>query len=133
VHVGLGAALTGAMMGAPLVATLVLQLRAREYVPWIYWLAVVLVSIAGTQITDALTDGLGVSLYLSTAVFAVALAIIFAVWYRVEGALSIHTRRRELFYRAAILCTFALGTAAATSRPRRLAWACSSARWCSAR
>src|SRR5579859_1692058 len=67
VHVGLGTMVTGAVMGALLIAALVLQVRARQYVPWVYWLCVVLVSIVGTQITDALTDGLGVSLYLSTA------------------------------------------------------------------
>jgi uncharacterized membrane-anchored protein len=92
-----------------------LQLRARRYIPWVYWLTVVLVSVVGTQITDALTDGLGVSLYVSTTVFAVGLAIIFSVWYWIERTLSIHTivtLRRELFYWAAILCTFALGTAA---------------------
>ena len=75
----------------------------------------VLDSIVGTQITDALTDGLGVNLYLSTAVFAVLLAVIFACWYRAEGTLSIaavDNRRREAFYWAAILCTFAMGTAA---------------------
>jgi uncharacterized membrane-anchored protein len=114
VHVGLGTAVTGALMLALLIAALLVQLRARQYVPWIYWLTVVLVSVVGTQITDALTDGLGISLYISTAVFSVALAAIFAIWYRSERTLSIHsivTRRRELFYWAAILLTFALGTA----------------------
>ena len=115
VHVGLGTVVTGAIMAALLVAALLLQLRSRQYVPWIYWLTVVLVSVVGTQITDALTDGLGVSLYLSTAVFAVALGGIFAIWYARERTLSIRTiitRRRELFYWVAILFTFALGTAA---------------------
>ncbi|MDN7180510.1 hypothetical protein M0D69_21400 [Caballeronia sp. SEWSISQ10-4 2] len=115
VHVGLGTAVTGAIMGTLLVIALLLQLRSRGYVPWIYWLCVVLVSVVGTQITDALTDGLGISLYVSTTVFAIALAAIFAIWYRCERTLSIHTivtRRRELFYWAAILTTFALGTAA---------------------
>jgi len=115
VHVGLGPLVTAAVMTALLTATMILQLRARRYVPWIYWLAVVLVSVVGTQITDALTDGLGVSLYLSTLAFGVGLAAIFAAWYLREGTLSIRTivtRRRELFYWAAILCTFALGTAA---------------------
>src|SRR3978361_1771781 len=115
VHVGFGTAVTGTIMATLLLAALLLQLRANTYVPWIYWLTVVLVSVVGTQITDALTDGLEVSLYLSTAVFAVLLAAIFALWYAVERTLSIHTivtRRRELFYWAAVLCTFALGTAA---------------------
>jgi uncharacterized membrane-anchored protein len=115
VHVGLGASTTAAIMVTVLVAALVLQLRARSYVPWIYWLTVVLVSIVGTQITDLLTDKLEIGLYVSTAVFACVLAAIFAVWYSVEHTLSIHTivtRRRELFYWAAILFTFALGTAA---------------------
>ena len=115
VHVGFGTAVTGTIMATLLLAAFLLQLRANTYVPWIYWLTVVLVSVVGTQITDALTDGLEVSLYLSTAVFAVLLATIFALWYAVERTLSIQTivtRRRELFYWAAVLCTFALGTAA---------------------
>jgi uncharacterized membrane-anchored protein len=115
VHVGLGTGPTGAIMAALLLAALFLQLRTRRYVPWIYWLTVVLVSIVGTQITDALTDGLDISLYLSSTAFAVALAATFAIWYAVERTLSIHTivtTRRELFYWAAILLTFALGTAA---------------------
>ena len=115
VHVGLGMALTDGIMATLLLASLVVQLRARRYIPWMYWLTVVLLSIVGTQITDALTDGLGVSLYLSTAVFSLLLAAVFAAWYWRERTLSIHTivtRRRELFYWAAILFTFALGTAA---------------------
>src|SRR5258706_7947323 len=115
VHVGLGSAITSAITVSLLLAALFVQLRMRRYVPWIYWLTVVLVSIVGTQITDALTDRLGVSLYDSTFAFAMALAATFAVWYRSERTLSIHTivtRRRELFYWAAVLFTFALGTAA---------------------
>ena len=115
VNAGWGQGVTGTVMGALLAATLFTQLRTRRYTPWIYWLTVVLVSVVGTQITDLLTDGLGVSLYVSTSVFAVALAAIFAVWYWMERTLSIHdivTRKRELFYWSAILCTFALGTAA---------------------
>ncbi len=115
VHVGLGTAVTGLIMGAFLIAALMLQMIKRQYVPWIYWLTVVLVSVVGTQITDALTDRLEVSLYVSTAVFAVLLAATFAAWYASERTLSIHTivtTRRELFYWTAILFTFALGTAA---------------------
>jgi uncharacterized membrane-anchored protein len=114
-HVGLGAGMTGGIMACLLTVMLVVQLLKRRYVPWVYWLTVVLVSVVGTQITDALTDGLEVSLYLSTGVFALALAVTFAVWYASERTLSIHTivtTRRELFYWAAILFTFALGTAA---------------------
>jgi uncharacterized membrane-anchored protein len=115
VHVGLGTAVTDGIMAVLLIVSLILQLHARHYVPWRYWLTVVLISVVGTQITDALTDGLDVSLYLSTSVFAVALAVTFAVWYAFERTLSIHTivtMRRELFYWTAILFTFALGTAA---------------------
>jgi len=115
VNAGFGQGATRAMMGVLLAVALFMQLRTRRYTPWIYWLTVVLVSVVGTLITDLLTDGLGVSLYVSTSAFAVALAGIFAVWFWVERTLSIHeifTRRRELFYWSAILCTFALGTAA---------------------
>jgi uncharacterized membrane-anchored protein len=115
VNAGWGQLATSLAMAGLLVAAVVTQLCTRRYTPWIYWLTVVLVSVVGTQITDLLTDGLGVSLYVSTSVFAVALAAIFLVWYWVERTLSIHdivTLRRELFYWAAVLCTFALGTAA---------------------
>lgn len=115
VNAGLGQGVTRTVMAALLAAALCMQLHTRRYTPWTYWLTVVLLSVVGTQITDLLTDGLGVSLYFSTSAFAVALAAIFFVWHRVERSLSIHaivTRSRELFYWAAILCTFALGTAA---------------------
>lgn len=115
VNAGWGQGVTRAIMATLLALALLTQLRMRRYTPWIYWLTVVLVSVVGTQITDLLTDGLNVSLYVSTSVFAAALAAIFVVWYRIERTLSIHeivTRRREWFYWAAVLFTFALGTAA---------------------
>ncbi|MCP4614859.1 MAG: hypothetical protein GY844_00355 [Bradyrhizobium sp.] len=115
VHAGLGTTVTGLLMAAFLLVALIVQLRMQRYVPWIYWLTVVLVSVVGTQITDALTDKLEISLYASTVAFAAALAASFAVWYATERTLSIHsivTTRRELFYWASILFTFALGTAA---------------------
>lgn len=115
VNVGLGPAVTDGIMFAVLVAALVIQFRTRRYTPWIYWLCVVLVSIVGTELTDFFTDTLGVSLYVSTAVFAVVLAVVFLIWHRQEGTLaitSIDTPRREGFYWGAILTTFALGTAA---------------------
>jgi uncharacterized membrane-anchored protein len=114
-NIGLGTVMTDGIMSFFLAAMLVVQLRTRRYVPWIYWLTVVLVSVVGTQITDALTDGFEISLYASTVAFAIALAATFAIWYASERTLSIHsivTNRRELFYWAAILFTFALGTAA---------------------
>ena len=114
-NAGFGQVVTGATMASLLAVALVAQVRSKTYTPWLYWVTVILVSVVGTQITDALTDGLGVSLYLSTATFATLLIVIFWLWYRLEGTLSIlaiDTRRRELFYWAAILCTFALGTAA---------------------
>ena len=91
VHVGLGVAITDGVTAALLVVSLLLQLRAKEYVPWKYWLTVVLVSVVGTQITDFLTDRLDISLYVSTGVFAAALAATFAIWYAIERTLSIHT------------------------------------------
>lgn len=115
VHVGLGTLITDGVMLALLIVALLLQLRARQYVPCRYWVTVVLVSVVGTQITDFLTDKLDISLYVSTAVFTAILAAVFGIWYAMERTLSIHTivtTRRELFYWAAILFTFALGTAA---------------------
>lgn len=111
---GLGLSGTTIVMSLVFVVVLVAQFRARRYVPALYWLTVVLISVVGTLVTDNLTDGLGVPLEVSTAVFAVALGITFAVWYRSERTLSIHTivtARREAFYWLAILFTFALGTA----------------------
>lgn len=113
----LGFGLTGTsyVMGALLLLSLVAQVKVRRYIPWLYWSTVLLISIFGTLVTDNMTDQFGIPLTVSSAVFSVALLITFAIWYRVENTLSIHsifTRRRELFYWAAILFTFALGTAA---------------------
>jgi uncharacterized membrane-anchored protein len=102
-------------MGALLAGALFLQFRSRRCVPWIYWLAVVLISVFGTLVTDNLVDNFGVALETTTMVFAAALLATFALWYASEKTLSIHTihtTRREAFYWAAILFTFALGTAA---------------------
>src|SRR3954454_7263 len=90
VHVGLGASTTTVIMVGFLVAALALQLRARSYIPWIYWLTVVLVSVVGTQITDLLTDKLEMRLYLSTPVFAPTLPAPVAIWWLAEQTLSIH-------------------------------------------
>ncbi len=97
-----------------LVAALALQLHASRYVPWIYWLAVSIVAIFGTMAADVLHVEVGIPYLVSTVSFAVALAIIFGAWQAAEGTLSIHSidsRRRELFYWATVLATFALGTA----------------------
>jgi len=113
-NLGLGEKLTAAVMAAALAVALVVQFRKRRYVPGVYWLAVVLISIVGTLITDNLTDNYGISTSVTTPIFAGALAVTFAVWFGFERTLSIHTiftRRRESFYWLAILFTFALGTA----------------------
>lgn len=114
-NLNLGLTGTSLVMGALLIVVLFFQFRAKKYVPPIYWLAVVLISVVGTLITDNLTDNFGVSLETTTIVFAICLAITFAVWYAYEKTLSIHsilTTRREAFYWLTILFTFALGTAA---------------------
>jgi uncharacterized membrane-anchored protein len=92
-----------------------LQLRAREYRAPVYWFAVMMVAIFGTMVADGLRDGASLSYDVTTPFFAILVAAIFIAWYRSEGTFSIHsitTRRRELFYWAAVLATFALGTAA---------------------
>jgi uncharacterized membrane-anchored protein len=104
-----------ALAGTGLVVSLVLQFAARRYVAWIYWLTVVMVSIFGTMAADVLHVGLGIPYVASTLFYMVVLTIIFIIWYASERTLSIHsiyTRRREAFYWATVLATFALGTAA---------------------
>ena len=110
-----GLTLTSLAMAVLLAVVLAVLRRADRYIAPLYWLAVVFLSIVGTLLTDNLSDNFGVSLYLSTTVFALALAATFWLWHRSEHTLSIHaidTPRREAFYWAAILFTFALGTAA---------------------
>jgi len=96
------------------VGALALQLRAGRYVAWTYWLAVVMVGIFGTMAADVVHVALHVPYTGSTILYALTLAAVFFVWYRVEGTLSIHeinTPRRELFYWATVAATFAMGTA----------------------
>jgi uncharacterized membrane-anchored protein len=105
------------------VIAMVLQLRAKRYVAWIYWLAVAMVAVFGTQAADVLHIKFHVPYAASTAFYAVVLSVIFIVWYRVERTLSIHsirTPRRELFYWATVLATFALGTATGDLTARTL-------------
>jgi uncharacterized membrane-anchored protein len=101
--------------GLVLIGALVLQFRADRYVPWTYWFNVVMVAIVGTMAADVLHIQFHVPYAVSTAFFAVVLTVVFVTWSRVEGTLSIHsivTPRREAFYWAAVMATFALGTAA---------------------
>jgi uncharacterized membrane-anchored protein len=103
-----------AIAGLAFVAALVLQFRVRKYTAWVYWLAADMVAIFGTMCADGLHVELGIPYPVSTTFYAVVLAVILVVWYRTEKTLSIHsicTPRREAFYWATVLATFALGTA----------------------
>src|SRR4051812_34994295 len=123
-NVGLDLTTTTYITSALLLAALVAQFRVRRYIPPIYWLGVVLISVVGTQITDNLTDIHGVALETTTIVFAVILAAVLGAWYMSERTLSIHsivTSRREAFYWLTVLFTFALGPAAGDLTAERLA------------
>ncbi len=99
---------------AGFVVALVIQFKMERYVAWSYWLAVVMVGIFGTMAADVLHVGLGVPYTASTILYAVVLAAVFVGWQRTEKTLSIHsidTPRRELFYWATVVATFAMGTA----------------------
>ncbi|MFD7001065.1 hypothetical protein ACFWA5_33585 [Streptomyces mirabilis] len=112
---GLGLTGVSVLMSALLAVVLVVQFRSSAYRPGVYWSAVALISVVGTLVSDNLTDNMGVPLETSTTVFAIVLAVVFAVWHRRERTLSIHridTTSRESFYWLAVLFTFALGTAA---------------------
>lgn len=114
-NLNLGLTSTTFIMSGFLLITLILQFRVSTYVPWIYWLTVVLISVVGTLITDNLTDNFGVPLQTTTILFLVLLAATFTAWYASEKTLSIHSIysfKREVFYWLTILFTFALGTAA---------------------
>jgi uncharacterized membrane-anchored protein len=96
-------------------AVLVLQLRADRYRPWLYWGAVSMVGVAGTMVADVTHVALGVPYLVSTPLFLVGLVVVFALWRRVEGTVDVHavtSLRRQLFYWAAVVVTFAMGTAA---------------------
>lgn len=125
-NVKLGLALNGTSVAVFLLLSVVLffQFKGKGYKPPVYWLAIVLISIAGTLVTDNLTDKLGVSLVTSSIIFSICLAAIFIIWYLKEKTLAIHsiyTPIREAFYWLTILFTFALGTATGDLFAERLA------------
>jgi uncharacterized membrane-anchored protein len=100
--------------GIILAISLAIQFRVRKYIPWVYWLTVAMVAVFGTMAADALHIQLKIPYITTSIFFAIILAIVFALWYKTERTLSIHsinTPRRELFYWATVLATFALGTA----------------------
>jgi uncharacterized membrane-anchored protein len=122
-NLNLGLTKTTFITGSLLLIMLAFQFRATRYVPSVYWLSVVLISVVGTQITDNLVDNFGVTLVTTTILFGIALAAVFALWYWSERTLSIHTiytTRRESFYWLAVLFTFALGTASGDLTAERL-------------
>jgi uncharacterized membrane-anchored protein len=103
-----------ALGAAALALALIWQLYVRGYNAWIYWLAVSMVAVFGTMAAGILHVYLGVPYPISATIYAISLTVIFVLWYRIEKTLSVHsiyTRRRELFYWAAVLATFAMGTA----------------------
>jgi uncharacterized membrane-anchored protein len=111
----LGPAIAVPIMLIVLGVALRLQFKAPSYVAWKYWLVVVAVAVFGTSAADALHVVLGIPYLISTAFYLVVLAAVLSVWYVSERTLSIHsihTPRREAFYWATVLATFALGTAA---------------------
>jgi uncharacterized membrane-anchored protein len=128
INVGLGVGLnnTAILFTVVLVVVLGGQMTLKRYVPVVYWLTVVVLSVAGTLYTDILTDALGVPLAISSTVFALILAAVFGVWYAKERTLSIHsitTVPREAFYWLAVLVTFALGTAVGDWTLQLTGWA----------
>ena len=111
----LGLTGTSYVMSGVLLLVLMVQFRCKKYIPAIYWLAVVLLSVVGTLISDNLVDNLGVSLATTSIIFGAALTVVFIAWYISEKTLSVHTittTKREFFYWLAILFTFSLGTSA---------------------
>jgi len=112
---GLGLIVTSWVISGLFVIALAVQLTRNRYIPAVYWTVVVLVSVVGTLISDTLVDKLGFGLQTTSIAFGCALAAVFVLWYLSEKTLSVHwiaTTNRELFYWAAILFTFALGTSA---------------------
>lgn len=102
-----------------------LQFTVKKYIPWVYWLAALMVAVFGTMAADSVHVALGVPYQLSTLGFAIALAVIFALWYASEKTLSIHsidTPRRELFYWSTVFATFTLGTAAGDLTATAFGW-----------
>jgi uncharacterized membrane-anchored protein len=123
-NLGLGLTNTSYIMGAVLIAVIVAQFRVRRYVPGIYWLAVVLVSVVGTLVSDNLVENYGVTLEATTIAFSACLIGVFATWWWSERTLSVHTivtTKREAFYWLTILFTFALGTSAGDLLSEKLA------------
>lgn len=98
-----------------LLCAVALQLLANRYIPHIYWLSVLMVSIVGTMFADVLHVVIGIPYIVTTLIYIVLLAMVLVLWHRLEKTLSVHsiyTARRELFYWMTVLITFALGTAA---------------------
>lgn len=125
INFGLGFGLTGTSLISALLFLFILlfQLRAPRYIPWLYWLTVLMVSITGTLLTDYLTDQMQVPLLYSVAMFGSGLVMVLMFWHRTEGTLefsSINTKGREIYYWLAIMITFAFGTALGDALAERL-------------
>ena len=103
------------MLGfAGFAVALFLQFRMARYMAWTYWLAVAMVGIFGTMAADVLHVRFHLAYSATTILYAVILVAVFSGWEFTEHTLSFHsvdTPRREAFYWAAVVATFAMGTA----------------------
>ena len=123
VRLNFGLTATSYVMSAVFIFALFFQIRTKRYTPPLYWITVVAISVVGTLVSDNLVDGMGISLVTTSIAFGQILAVVFSLWYFSEKTLSIHTiftTRRELFYWAAILFTFAMGTSVGDLMAERL-------------
>ncbi|MBO0702316.1 MAG: hypothetical protein J2P38_05250 [Candidatus Dormibacteraeota bacterium] len=114
-HIDISSLVIGAAIGVvAFVVAMVLQFAVRRYISWIYWFAVSIVAVVGTMGADGMHLILGIPYWATSSFWLIVLAVVFSVWYRVEGTLSIHsivTPRREVFYWFTVIATFDLGTA----------------------
>lgn len=95
-------------------ATLVPQLLTHRHVPFLYWTVILSTSTAGTTLSDFMDRTLGLGYAAGSLLLVALLAAALVAWRVVEGSISVssvRTRRAEIFYWAAILCSNTLGTA----------------------
>ncbi|MEO6066421.1 MAG: hypothetical protein ABIQ41_00400 [Gemmatimonadales bacterium] len=111
---GVGYAVSSLLLLTAFLVSLVIQLRARAFHPALYWTVILTTSTAGTTISDYMDRTLGLGYAIGSLLLAGGLVVILVMWRLAQGSLSvsrIETRRAELFYWIAILCSNTLGTA----------------------